>query len=789
MLGGGLWLLYIWKTLPPSELIENRRVAESTKIYDRTGEILLYEVHGEERRTIVSLETIPEIVKQATIAVEDANFYSHPAFDWKSIVRAALANLRRGRVVQGGSTITQQLAKNAFLTSERTLTRKIKELVLAFELERKFTKNQILELYLNQIPYGSNAYGIEAASQIYFEKSVRDLNLAEASILVSLTKAPSFYSPWGGNRKALFERQVYVLEQMAEAGFITKEEHDKASKTEVVFAKPVRGIRAPHFVMMVQEYLSRQYGEDFVRTNGLEVISTLNWPLQKLAEQVVADGAARNAELYEGKNASLVAEDSNTGQILALVGSKDYFDTENDGNFNVAAQGLRQPGSAIKPFIYAAAFRKGYTPATIVFDLETEFDTTGNLEKSYKPVNYDGQFRGPITLRKALGQSVNVPAVKVLYLVGLDEALRTAREFGLSTLTERSRYGLSLVLGGGEVRLIDLVNAYSVFAEDGLGRRQSLVLKVSTKNKVLEEYKDEAKRIIEPQYARLINDILSDPEARRPFFTTSLELPAFPEHQVAVKTGTTDDFRDAWTVGYTPSLVVGVWAGNNDNQPMVRKGGSILAAVPLWRQFMNEALKLKPPETFLKPELTVARKPVLKGEYLINYRYNDLVYPQIHEILFYLDKNNPSGPEPTDPAGDPQFANWENPVLEWAKKNIANFDEFNKPLPIGSVAFDDELKLVSAGPTVTVERPKNGDFIERLFLVEARISSASTISKLEIFWNGLLIDSRTGNLGNQINYQKTFALGAVELQNRFRLVARDQDENETEKTLLLFKRF
>ncbi|TSC66968.1 MAG: penicillin-binding protein, partial [Parcubacteria group bacterium Gr01-1014_73] len=453
ILAGVTFIFYIWQTLPPPTLIEERRVAESTKIYDRTGEILLYEIHGEERRTIIPLAEIPEIVRRATIAVEDAGFYDHPAFDWKSIIRAFLANLKQGQIVQGGSTITQQLAKNAFLTSERTLTRKIKELVLAFELERNFTKDQILELYLNQIPYGSNAYGIESASQIYFEKSVADLNLAEVTILASLPKAPSFYSPWGKNKEALFERQIYVLAQMLQAGFITEKVQKEAVETKISFSKPLQGIRAPHFVMMVQDYLVRQYGENFVRVNGLKVITTLAWPLQQLAEQAVAEGAARNTELYQGKNAALVAQDSNTGQILALVGSKDYFDTENDGNFNVAAQGLRQPGSAIKPFVYAAAFRKGYTPETMVFDLATEFDTTGQPEKSYKPVNYDGEFRGPLTLRKALGQSVNVPAVKVLYLVGLDEALRTARDFGLSTLRERSRYGLSLVLGGGEVKL------------------------------------------------------------------------------------------------------------------------------------------------------------------------------------------------------------------------------------------------------------------------------------------------------------------------------------------------
>lgn len=783
--------VYILKTLPAPELLENRQVSQSTKIYDRTGEVLLFEIHGEEKRTIIPFEEIPEIVKKSTLAVEDINFYQHAALDWKSIARAFFVNLRRTRVVQGGSTITQQLAKKAFLSDARTFSRKIRELILAIQLERRFTKDQILEAYLNQIPYGSNAYGIEAASQVFFEKSAKDLALGEAALLASLPKAPTFYSPWGQNTEALSARWKNTLEKMYSARFISGLEKEGALEKALQFAKPYKGIKAPHFVITVQDYLNKQYGENFIRTNGLRVITTLDWELQQLAERVVAAGAERNERLYEGKNSALVAQDSNTGQILALVGSRDYFDTENEGNFNVPVQGLRQPGSAIKPFIYATAFKKGYTPDTVVFDLETEFDTTHDPEKSYKPVDFDEKFRGPITFRNALAQSVNIPAVKVLYLVGINEALKTAREFGLTTLTEKSRYGLSLVLGGGEVKLIDLVNAYSVFAEDGVKRQQSFILKITTaKNTILEEYKNQEEQIIEPQYARLINDILSDNEARLPLYGPSgLTIPGFPDHQIAVKTGTSNDYRDAWTVGYTPSLVVGVWSGNNNNKPMVKKGSSILAAVPIWKEFMKEALKKVPAEVFNKPDQIFVQKPVLNGNYIVNYKSSDLVYPQIHEILFYVDKSNPLGPEPTNPEGDIQFVNWEKPVIDWATKNIPEFTtKFNQLLPVNSSVFVEGDIDFSNKLELTINKPKSGASVSNLLELEAKIVSANlNIDKIELYFNGVLVGSKTDNLGKDFIYTAAIGLSNVELQNLFKFVVFDEKNNRTEKDIILFK--
>jgi 1A family penicillin-binding protein len=670
-LGVGFWVLNIVtkisKELPNPEQLVSRQISQSTKIYDRTGEILLYEIHGEEKRTIIASEEIPDFVKKATLAIEDQSFYQHAAFDWRATLRAILTDIVKGKAVQGGSTITQQLARNAFLTPEKTIQRKIKELVLANWIEKKYTKDQILTLYLNQIPFGSNAYGIEVASQIYFNKSAKDLSLAEAATLAAMIQAPTYYSPWGNHQAELISRKNYVLEQMFKLGFIDEEEKNRGQNTELTFASPSIGsIKAPHFVMMIKDYLVDKYGEEVVENGGLKVITSLNWNFQQIAEKVVKAGAERNTELYQGKNAALVAQDAKTGQVLALVGSKDYFDIENEGNFNVASQGLRQPGSALKPFVYITAFIKGYTPETMVFDLPTEFSSytndcpvvninfSDNNPLCFHPKNFDGVFRGPVNFRTALGQSINVPSVKVLYLAGLIDTLNMAQNFGITTLTDPSRYGLSLVLGGGEVKLIDMVAAYSVFSQEGIKHKQNFILEIqNSSGDTLEKYFDSVSQVVEPQYTRLINDVLSDTETRAGLFRNSLNLTVFPDRQVALKTGTTNDYKDAWAIGYTPSLVVGVWAGNNDNTPMQKQAGSILAAVPIWHDFMSQILNSQPIEVFTKPE----------PYYLIN--------TEVHNILYYVDKNDPLGPVPTNPLSDSQFLNWESPVQVWKQQNQA----------------------------------------------------------------------------------------------------------------------
>ena len=809
-----LFAAYVVSDLPSPGQLQDRRVSQSTKIFDRTGKVLLYEVSGEEKRTVVAFDQIPEFVKQATLAAEDKNFYSHPAFDWKSMARAVLKNLSRGRFLflncdggcQGGSTITQQLAKNAFFGPEQTITRKIREIVVAIQLEERYSKDEILALYLNQIPYGGNAYGIEAASRTYFEKHVDELTLGEAAALAALPKAPTYYSPWGNHTAEFEARRRSVLSQMAEAGFIDRDARAKAEAETLTYAPQATSIKAPHFVIAVQEYLNEKYGEDYVRTGGLRVTTTLDWKLQEFAEQAVLDGATRNQELYKGHNAALTAEDPRTGQVLALVGSKDYFGEPEpagctpgkncrfEGNFNVATQGLRQPGSSFKPFAYLTAFMKGYTPETVLFDLPTEFSTYANEcpilnidydeenTRCFHPHNFDERFRGPVSLRNALAQSVNVPSVKVLYLAGVDDTITNAKKIGITTLEERSRYGLSLVLGGGEVKLADMVAAYSVFAQEGMRRPQAMVLTVAdSKGSVLEEWQENTEEAIPAQYTRLVNDILSDPAARAPLFENSLGLTLFPDRQVALKTGTTNDYRDAWVVGYTPSLVVGVLAGNNDNAPMQKSGGSILAAVPMWNAFMKNALEGMPTETFTKPDPVLSSKPILMGNYLADYR--------IHDILHYVDKQDPAGQEPSSPERDPQYRNWEEPVQAWARRNLPNYELYNRGFTPAEQTPGTQLEATAEilKPNITLVSPVNGQFVSGDLTIEAAVQAPLQGIKLEVIVNGTAVDHKSGPLGTAFAYKVTIPRSALELQNTVTVRITDAFGNVALKTVIVFQ--
>jgi 1A family penicillin-binding protein len=676
---GVVQVIGIVRELPRPEKMTSFQPVQSTKIYDRTGQTLLYEIHGDQNRTLVAADKIPLYAKQATIAAEDQGFYDHSALDWKGTLRAVFVNIAKGEFAQGGSTITQQLVKNTFLTPEKTIKRKIKELILAYWIENHYSKDDILTYYMNQIPYGANAYGIEAASTLYFGKSAQDLTVAQSAALASMIKSPSHYSPWGSYKNDLLQRKDYVLGQMEKLGFISQEQLKQALQEQLAFQPQNLGaIKAPHFVMMVKDYLTSKYGDELVEKGGLKVITTLDWKKQQAAEEAVKAGAERNTQLYKGTNAALVAQDPKTGQLLALVGSADYFNKDIDGNFNVAAQGLRQPGSAFKPITYLAAFEKGYTPDTVVFDVKTDFNTTGNPSMSYVPENYDGIYRGPVALRDALAQSLNVPAVKVLYLTGLKNAIAAAQQLGITTLTNQSRYGLSLVLGGGEVKLTDLVEAYSVFAQDGTKHDQSFILQVQdSQGKTLEEFQDRSEQIVDPQYVRMLNGILSDANLRAPLFHASLGLTQFEGYQVAMKTGTTNDYRDAWTMGYSPFLTVGVWAGNSNNKPMQRNAGSILAAVPIWSDFMRKALADYPAEAFPQANPVQSAVPMVNGTFNVPTDRSGNPNPQMHSILWYINKDNPQQPQDGsyNPASDPQFPNWEGPVLEWARANVPNFDQ------------------------------------------------------------------------------------------------------------------
>lgn len=639
--------IYIEITLPDPDSIASRKVTESTKIYDKTGKVLLYDIHGEEKRTIIPWDQIPDSVRKATLASEDAEFYNHKGLDISGIIRAILKDIRDLDLSQGGSTITQQLVKKSLLGDEKTLTRKLKEALLSIEVEKRFTKDEILWMYLNQIPYGSNAYGIEAASKTFFGKTASELTINESAILASLIKAPSYYSPYGNNIKELMDRKNTLLDRMLALNMITTEEYENAINKKIDFNFNIKDDFALHFVIMIQEYLEDKYGRDTVESGGLKVITTLDAELQTIAEETVKKYAEINKKKYKASNAALVAIDPKTGELLSLVGSVNYSDTENEGNFNVATA-KRQPGSSFKPFAYAMAFQKGYPDSTVLFDVKTEFNPNCSPDAEqkkdkygldcYNPQNYDGRFRGPVTMRQSLAQSLNIPSVKTLYLAGVSDTIDLAEKMGITTLQNRSEFGLSLVLGGAEVRPVDIVSAYGVFANDGIRNPWYFIKKVESANgTILENASPNPKMAIDPQTARLVSDVLSDNNARSAVFGHSNSL-YFPNRSVAAKTGTTQKNRDAWVIGYSPTITAGVWVGNNREEPMTQEGAGISAAGPMWHEFMEKALEKMPVEEFTKPDLVSSSKPMLNGSY-------DISDP--HNILYYVGRS------------DNQFSNWE----------------------------------------------------------------------------------------------------------------------------------
>jgi len=693
LFGGFSTIWAITLPVPDFESFFNKQIAEqSTKIYDRTGEILLYDVRGVRQSTVTFTE-IPSSVKLATLAIEDAGFYQHQGIQPTSIVRAFLVNLFSGGVRQGGSTITQQVVKNSLLTRDKTITRKIKEIILSFKLEKTMSKDEILNVYLNQTPYGGNIYGVQVAAQAYFKKDIRNITLAEAAYLAALPQAPNYYSPYGDHRDKLEERKNLVLDRMAEVNFITKDIRDRAKKEKVVFYEKInQGIKAPHFVFWLKDYLDNRYGQENIETNNFKIISTIDWNLQQKVEELAKKYGDENEKKFKAQNNSVVVIDPKTGQILAFTGSRDYFNKVINGNFDVATA-HRQPGSSFKPFVYATAFNKGYTDQTVVFDLKTEFNTncdpTGKPLSGikdvacYMPQNYDDKYLGPLTLRNALSQSRNVPALKVLYLAGVNDSLETAKKMGITSLGAKNQYGLTLVLGGGEVSLLEMTGAYGTFSQDGVKHQTTGLLKViSPQNGVLEEYADKSEQVLSANTARLITDILADDVARQPAYGPNSPL-YFPGRQVAVKTGTTNDYKDVWILGYTPSLVIGAWAGNNDNTPMEKKvAGTIIA--PLWHAVMAEGLKSVPVESFTPPVVNYSSlKPVMRGFWQggetrfvdlpvgINQISNqvEILRVNVHSILYWLNKNNPLGPAPLNPEADQQFRLWDYPIQEWFKSN------------------------------------------------------------------------------------------------------------------------
>lgn len=812
LVAGGFFVLgvfFVWAAtldIPALDTFDERIVQQSTKIYDRTGEVLLFDVHEGFQRTVVPYDEINRHLKNATVAIEDEEFYEHRGVKPTAFLRAIWVNLLSLGFEQGGSTITQQVVKNALLTQEKLISRKLKEWVLAVRIEQVLSKEEILNIYLNENPYGGLIYGVEEASQSYFGKSSSDVTLTEAAYLAALPQAPTYY--WN-NREALEERKNLVLERMLRNNFITEDEYKTALTEEVAFQpQPEVRIKAPHFVFYVIEQLEEKYGRRALEEGGLRVVTSLDYDLQQRAEEIVREHVSSNIENFNARNAAMVAVDPNTGEILVMVGSRDYFDEEIDGQFNVALA-ERQPGSSFKPFVYATAFKEGYTDETVVFDLSTQFSTTcsptdpSNTNPCYRPVNYDGVFRGPVTFRNALAQSINIPAVKVLYLTGLDDSLQTARDLGITTLTNKDQYGLTLVLGGGEVTPLEMASAYGVFATNGVRNDHVAITHVEDKEgNTLEEYEPQPQRVLDNKIATLITDILTDNAARTPAFGESSYL-HFPGQDVAAKTGTTNNYRDAWIVGYTPNIAVASWAGNNNNESMERRVAGFIVA-PMWNEFMQYALSQRPVERFENPAPRSDRlsglKPILRGiwqggesfvvdsvsgkqatENTPTRAREEVIVTDVHSILHWLDKNNPLGPAPTNPSEDPQYTHWELPVRSWAAaQGVLESEEITIPTEFDDIHTSDsgfELNVRGIDDEESV-------FNNEEFLVRVEVDGQYDITSVMMYGNGRFIQEDTNN-----PFTFSFTpedLGVTEGELTLRFVAEDETLQNAEQIITLF---
>lgn len=740
----GIGAVLVWASfikLPDISTFEARQIANSSKITDRTGQIVLYDAHQSVKRTQIPLANMGDPIQKAVISIEDQDFYHNSGIRPTSILRAIFTNIIHGGYVQGGSTITQQIIKNTLLNGDKSITRKLKEWVLAIRLTRQFSKDQILEIYLNDAPLGGTVYGVEQASQSYFGIPANQLDVAQAAYIAAMLPAPTYYSPFGSHKTDLDNRKNLVLSKMKQYGYITNDQYTAAKAENVVFNQASNtGVKAPHFVFYILDQLEQKYGKDVLDNGGYTIKTTLDYDLQQKAEQIVATQVAANEKQYNASNSGLVAIDPTTGQILTMVGSRNYFDKAIDGAYNVAIA-QRQPGSSFKPFVYATAFAQGYTPETVLFDVPTEFSTNctpdekplpGFTDKDcYNPANFDNKFKGPISLRSAIAESRNVPSVKLLYLVGVQNAVDTAHAMGITTLTNPQEIGLSLVLGGGEVKLLDMTSAYGVFANAGIKNPTTGILEVADHDgNILEQYQANPTTVMDKNVALTMDDVLADATARIPTFgTTLITIPG-----VAVKTGTTNNDRDAWTVGYTPSISVGVWSGNNDNKPM-KSGGSAISG-PTWKQFMTYALTKYPSPGFEQPvpEDNSNLKPILRGEWMGNETVKidkvtglratantpadaivEKVITDVHDILYWVNKSDPRGPIPSNPSSDPQFHLWEPEVQTWWANNAHNYPNVTAAdIPAGydtTNGTDNQSPLTLTGISDTMNLNENTEIV------------------------------------------------------------------------------
>lgn len=798
---------YFAKDLPDPNKVNKRIVAESTKIYDRTGTHILYEIHGEEKRTLIPFEDMPQSIRWATIASEDQDFYSHHGIKLSSIIRAVLKDISNRGAAQGGSTITQQFVKNSILTSEKTLTRKIKEVILSLEIEQKFSKDEILRMYLNEIPYGSNAYGIESAAQTFFGKNAKDLDYDEAALLAVLPRATTFFSPFGSHTDRLKVNQEGVLDKMGNLGYLSKEKVEEYKKVDVLAKITVKkeNIQAPHFVMYVKDYLEEKYGTQEMEEGGMKIYTTLDWEKQQIAEKAVKEGVEKNKNSWNAGNAALVAIDPKTGQILSMVGSMDYFESPQpegctvgknckfEGQVNVAIRD-RQPGSSFKPYVYLTAFSKGYFPETILYDVETDFNK--GSEDNYIPQNYDGQFRGPLMMKEALGMSLNVPAVKTLYLAGVKDSIELAKNLGINGLNEPDRYGLSLVLGGGEVQLLDHTNAYATLANNGVKHTKTAILRIEDKDgNIVEEFKDKkGDAVVKEEYIAMLDSVISDNKNRASVFGENSPL-RFDDRQVAAKTGTTNEFRDGWTMGYTPGIAVGVWAGNNDNTPMKAGADGVNVAAPIWRSFLDQVLVNYNKEEFPKYNseevLKDIEKDILIGKldtekkvevceipgkddkwckankYCPSDEKKDKTIVEAHNILWYVDREDPQSDKPESPKSDPQFERWEEGVREWYKKN-----KEKKYISDEDVEGDcDEGDFDKYMPKITMSTDKSGNRVR----IEVKANAPFGIESVKIYVEGDEINS-----SNSSSSGATYEVPANKNNSNIKIEAKVIDDNGNE---------
>ncbi|OGC45646.1 hypothetical protein A2V49_02985 [candidate division WWE3 bacterium RBG_19FT_COMBO_34_6] len=772
---------FISRQLPdPNQLLE-RSYELSTKIFDRNGKPI-YEVYGEKNRTLVKLDEISPYTASATLAAEDANFYAHKGYSLKGMLRA-VKNTITGQGLQGGSTLTQQVIKNTLLTQERTITRKIKELILSLQLENRYSKDEILQMYLNESPYGGQNYGIYTAAKAYFNKHPKDLTLAESAYLAGLPQRPSYYSQFGTNPEAGIERKNTVLSLMYEKGwegqngnrfYISKEDIEVAKKEELIFQSSSIPFNAPHFIFYVKQKLIDMFGEDFVEQGGLQVRTTLDLEVQEKAQEIVYTEveSSKNLNVYNG---SLVAIDPKTGQIIAMVGSKGYFlKSEPDScvsgvtgensclfepELNVTTAN-RQPGSAIKPLTYATMLKNGYPASYVLLDVPTKFPGS-SAEKPYIPENYDGIFRGPMPLRKALGNSLNIPAVKALKIVGINNMIDLAEEMGISTFKDRTRYGLALTLGGGETKLLELTGAFGTFANKGTFQSPTPLLEVKDSNgNILYSYRSEfGKKVLSEDVAFLMSDILSDDGARSAVFGLG-SLLKIPNYQVAVKTGTTDDKRDNYAIGFTPSIVIGAWVGNNNNEkmnPYIASG--ITGATPIWNKFMKYYLEKffkENPEKFEAPE-TVNKISVDSLTGMLPYKdgntrqewfikgtepssvsdwYKTL---EICEIDGKIANEECKEADKTDTETyidiRAELPEWQMYVDKWVSENYSDEDKYFPPKSRSCLAFDDG-EVDKDRICIEIPNFKDGDRVPLDFRLSAEVSSGRDIEYVKVYMDG-----------------------------------------------------